>query len=160
MNFRNTVIIMTSNIGSQYINDPGLTAEQRSERAMDALREHFPPEFINRVDDIIVFRALTRTDLVQIVDIQLLRMHKLLAEHGLKLRMSNRAKSFLAEVGYAPTYGARPIKRAIQQYVQDPLALEMLQGHFASGDTVVADVAPGAGKLIFSKEVAAEPVAA
>jgi ATP-dependent Clp protease ATP-binding subunit ClpB len=160
VNFRNTVIIMTSNIGSQYINDPGLTAEQRSERAMGALREGFPPEFINRVDDIIVFRALTRTDLVQIVDIQLLRMHKLLAEHGLKLRMADRAKNFLAEVGYDPTYGARPIKRAIQQYVQDPLALEMLQGQFGSGDTIVADVAAGGGKLVFYKEVVAEPVAA
>jgi ATP-dependent Clp protease ATP-binding subunit ClpB len=160
VNFRNTVIIMTSNIGSQYVNDPGLSAEQRTERAMGALRQNFPPEFLNRVDDIIVFRALTRSDLVQIVDIQLLRLHRLLDQQGLKLTVTKKAREFLAERGYDPTYGARPIKRAIQQWVQDPLSLELLEGHFKRGDTVVADLDEGGGKLAFWKEVIAERVAA
>jgi ATP-dependent Clp protease ATP-binding subunit ClpB len=159
VNFRNTVIIMTSNIGSQYINDPALSAEQRTEAALAALRQNFPPEFLNRIDDIIVFHALTRSDLVQIVDIQLLRLHRLLDAQGLKLMVSDRAKVFLAERGYDPTYGARPIKRAIQQYVQDPLSRELLEGHFRRGDKVVVDLAGQGDRLAFSKEVVGEPVA-
>ncbi|HEX9118485.1 MAG TPA: ATP-dependent chaperone ClpB [Anaerolineae bacterium] len=160
VNFRNAVIIMTSNIGSQFINDPALSAEQRTERALAALRQNFPPEFLNRVDDIIVFRALTRSDLVQIVDIQLLRLHRLLDQHGLTLQVTAKAKEFLATQGYDPTYGARPIKRAIQQWVQDPLSMELLQGHFKRGDTVVAEVADDGKKLSFWKEVIGEAVSA
>jgi ATP-dependent Clp protease ATP-binding subunit ClpB len=160
INFRNTVIIMTSNIGSQFINDPALTAGQRTERATAALRQNFPPEFLNRVDDIIVFHALSRSDLVEIVDIQLLRLYRLLESHGLTLEVSNAAKKFLAERGYDPTYGARPIKRAIQQYMQDPLSLELLAGHFKRGDSILADVNDKGDGLIFFKEVVAEPAAA
>ena len=115
VDFKNTVVIMTSNIGSQYINDPALTDSQRSERAMNALRQAFPPEFLNRIDEIVVFHSLSRADLGKIVEIQLRRLGKMLAERGLTLRLTDRAREFLAEAGYDPTYGARPLKRAIQQ---------------------------------------------
>ncbi len=156
VDFKNTVVIMTSNIGSQYINDPTLTDAQRRERALAALRAAFPPEFLNRVDEIIVFHSLTREHLKQIVDIQLRRLSKMLAERGLTLRLTDRAREFLAEVGYDPVYGARPLKRAIQQHIQDPLALALLEGKFRQGDTVVADVEDG--RIVFAKEVVAEVV--
>jgi ATP-dependent Clp protease ATP-binding subunit ClpB len=158
VSFKNTVIIMTSNIGSQYINDPALNDEQRSAAALGALRQAFPPEFLNRVDDIVVFHALDRSDLARIVDIQLGRLRRMLAERGLQLELTERARLFLAETGYDPTYGARPLKRAIQQYVQDPLALALLEGKFRSGDTIHADVEPGANQLTFTKSVEAEVV--
>jgi ATP-dependent Clp protease ATP-binding subunit ClpB len=157
VSFRNTVIVMTSNIGSQYINDPALSATQRSERALAALRGAFPPEFLNRVDDVIVFHALGRAELVQIVEIQLRRLSGLLAEHGLVLRLTDGARAFIADAGYDPTYGARPLKRAIQLHLQDPLALAMLDGRFRRGDTIVADVR--SGKIVFAKQGAAEAVA-
>ncbi len=156
VDFKNTVVIMTSNIGSQYINDPMLTDAQRRERALAALRAAFPPEFLNRIDEIIVFHSLTREHLKQIVDIQLRRLSKMLAERGLTLRLTDRAREYLAEVGYDPTYGARPLKRAIQQHIQDPLALALLEGKFRQGDTVVADVENG--RIVFAKEVVGEVV--
>ena len=157
VDFKNTVVIMTSNIGSQYINDPKLTDEQRRERAMDALRQAFPPEFLNRVDDIIVFHSLSREDLAQIIQVQLKRLRKILAGQGLNLELSDKAIVFLAEKGYDPTYGARPLKRAIQQYVQDPLAMALLQGQFKRGDTIFADVENG--QVVFFKQMVGEPVA-
>ncbi len=160
VSFRNTVIIMTSNIGSQYINDASLSDEERSGRALNALRQAFPPEFLNRVDDVIVFHALDRSDLVQIVEIQLRRLERLLGDHGLRLQVSERARAFIAEVGYDPAYGARPLKRAIQQHIQDPLALEMLEGHFKRGDTVVADIDGAGDRITFAREVVGEPVEA
>ncbi|MBM4456229.1 MAG: ATP-dependent chaperone ClpB [Chloroflexi bacterium] len=150
VDFKNTVVIMTSNIGSQYINDPALTDAQRSERAMNALRQAFPPEFLNRVDEIVAFHSLTRGDLGKIVEIQLRRLGKMLAERGLTLRLTDRARDFVAEAGYAPAYGARPLKRALQQHVQDPLALALLAGKFGRGDAVVADVEGGG--IVFAKE--------
>jgi len=156
VDFKNTVVIMTSNIGSQYINDPVLTDAQRRERALAALRAAFPPEFLNRIDEIIVFHSLTREHLKQIVEIQLRRLGKVLASQGLTLRLTDRARDFLAEVGWDPAYGARPLKRAIQQHVQDPLALALLEGKFQRGDTVVADVENG--RLVFAKEVVGEVV--
>ncbi len=157
VDFKNTVVIMTSNIGSQYINDPALTDEQRRERALTALRGEFPPEFLNRVDDIIVFHSLTKTDLVHIIEIQLQRLAKILAGQGLKLELSEAAVVFLAEKGYDPVYGARPLKRAIQEYLQNPLSLALLSGQFKRGDTVVADVE--GGKVVFAKRVETEVVA-
>ena len=153
VDFKNTVIIMTSNIGSQFINDPALTDEHRRAAAMAALRQNFPPEFLNRVDDIIVFHSLSKSDLAQIIQVQLKRLRKILAGQGLNLELTGAAAAFLAERGYDPTYGARPLKRAIQQYVQDPLALDLLQGHFKRGDTILADVDAAQGKLVFAKEV-------
>ena len=156
--FKNTVVIMTSNIGSQYINDPTLSDVQRSERAMNALRQAFPPEFLNRVDEIVVFHSLSRADLGKIVEIQLRRLGKMLAERGLTLRLTDRARAFLADAGYDPTYGARPLKRAIQQHVQDPLALALLEGKFQRGDTMLADVDAERGRITFAKAITAEVV--
>jgi ATP-dependent Clp protease ATP-binding subunit ClpB len=157
VDFKNTVVIMTSNIGSQYVNDPALSDEQRRLRAMDALRQAFPPEFLNRVDDIIVFHSLSRADLAQIIQVQLKRLRKILAAQGLNIEMSDAAIAFLAEKGYDPTYGARPLKRAIQQYAQDPLAMSLLQGEFKRGDTIYADVE--GGRIAFRKQFVGEPVA-
>jgi len=156
VDFKNTVVIMTSNIGSQFINDPALSDSQRSERALNALRGAFPPEFLNRVDEIVTFHSLTRAHLGQIVEIQLRRLGKMLAERGLTLRLTDRARDFVAEAGYDPAYGARPLKRAIQQHVQDPLALALLEGKFGRGDTVVADVE--SGRIVFTKGVVGEIV--
>jgi ATP-dependent Clp protease ATP-binding subunit ClpB len=158
VNFKNTVIIMTSNIGSQYLNDPALSAEQKGAGALQTLRAAFPPEFLNRVDDIVVFHALDRSDLEKIVDIQLGRLRRMLAERNLKLELTDAARRFLAAAGYDPTYGARPLKRSIQQYIQDPLAMELLEGHFRAGDSIVADPAPQGDRLTFARQVIAEPV--
>ena len=103
-----------------------------------------------------VFHSLSRADLGKIVEIQLRRLGKMLAERGLTLRLTDRARAFLADAGYDPTYGARPLKRAIQQHVQDPLALALLEGKFQRGDTISADVDAGCGRIVFAKEVAGE----
>src|SRR5208283_2894901 len=146
VDFKNTVLIMTSNLGSQ-----GLVAtsegkgldEAARERVMDALRAHFKPEFLNRVDEIVIFEPLKKSDLSRIVDIQLDRLHKLLEERKLTLELTSPAKAFLAEHGYDPVYGARPLKRAIQKYLQDPLALKVLSGEYQAGDTVRVDAGKG-----------------
>ncbi|HET8836940.1 MAG TPA: AAA family ATPase, partial [Gemmatimonadales bacterium] len=149
VDFRNTVIIMTSNIGSQLIVDaagqgspergegPSDEAWARTEqRVRDELRNFFRPEFLNRVDDIIVFRPLSREDLVQIVDIQLRHFEDLLAARHLHLEVASDAKGLLAAQGYDPVYGARPLKRVIQRELQNPIALELLEGNFHEGDTI------------------------
>jgi ATP-dependent Clp protease ATP-binding subunit ClpB len=137
VDFRNTVIIMTSNIGSQYIVDAGGASWDRvEERVRDELRNHFRPEFLNRVDDIIVFRPLSRSDLVRIVDLQLERLEQLLAARNLKLELTREARELLAEQGYDPVYGARPLKRVIQRELQNRIALELLEGTFNEGDTI------------------------
>jgi ATP-dependent Clp protease ATP-binding subunit ClpB len=137
VDFRNTVIIMTSNIGSQYIVDAGGASWDRvEERVRDELRNHFRPEFLNRVDDIIVFRPLSRSDLVRIVDLQLERLEQLLAARNLKLEVTREARELLAEQGYDPVYGARPLKRVIQRELQNRIALELLEGTFNEGDTI------------------------
>ena len=156
VDFKNTVVIMTSNIGSQYINDPALNDTQRSERAMNALRQAFPPEFLNRVDEIVAFHSLSRADLGKIVEIQLRRLSKMLAERGLTLRLTDRARAFLADAGYDPTYGARPLKRAIQGHVQDPLALALLEGKFQRGDAITADLDAEHGRIVFEEELVGE----
>jgi ATP-dependent Clp protease ATP-binding subunit ClpB len=137
VDFRNSVIIMTSNIGSQYIVDAGeATWDRVEERVRDELRNHFRPEFLNRVDDIIVFRPLSRSDLVKIVDLQLVRLEQLLAQRSLKLEVVPEARELLAEQGYDPVYGARPLKRVIQRELQNRIALELLEGEFKEGDTI------------------------
>ena len=156
VDFKNTIVIMTSNVGSQYLNERGLSDEEIRERVMAALRAQFRPEFLNRVDEIVVFHSLTREHLEQIVEIQLRRLRELLAERKLKLELTDAARRFLADAGYDPVYGARPLKRAIQRYLQDPLALALLQGDFKEGDTIVADVE--GDKLTFHKRVEAEVV--
>jgi ATP-dependent Clp protease ATP-binding subunit ClpB len=140
VDFRNAVLIMTSNLGGQQIQDMA----NRDFRDVEAvvqqvLRDHFRPEFLNRVDETIVFRSLTREQLGAIVDIQIRRLQQRLAERSIELRLSEPARALLAERGWDPTYGARPLKRAIQRLVQDPLAMRLLQGDFAEGDTVEVD---------------------
>jgi ATP-dependent Clp protease ATP-binding subunit ClpB len=137
VDFRNSVIIMTSNIGSQYIVDAGGASWDRvEERVRDELRNHFRPEFLNRVDDIIVFRPLSREDLVRIVDLQLVRLDQLLAARNLRLEVTPEVRELLAEQGYDPVYGARPLKRVIQRELQNRIALELLEGTFNEGDTI------------------------
>ena len=147
VDFTNTVLIMTSNIGSRFILDEA-DAESRNEKALDALRGHFRPEFLNRVDDIIIFERLQAEDLKHIINIQLARVHKRLQAKGLKLQLSDAATALIAQHGYDPVYGARPLKRAIQHDLLDPLSLAILSGRFREGSTIHADVQDG--KVSFS----------
>jgi ATP-dependent Clp protease ATP-binding subunit ClpB len=140
VDFKNTVVIMTSNIGSQY-----LTAELTEgirRQVMDALRDHFRPEFLNRIDEIIFFHPLTRQHMKQIIDIQIAGLVKRLAERKIRVLLSEAAKDYLVREGYDPVYGARPLKRTIQRLVLDPLALRVLEGNFLEGDTVMVDAGP------------------
>ncbi len=143
VDFRNTVVIMTSNIGSQYINQPGLSQDEIRERVSEALRAHFRPEFLNRVDETIIFHGLSREQIAEIVEIQLRGLRKRLAERKIELTLTPQAKQFLAAEGYDPVYGARPLKRVIQKRLMDPLALKLLHGEIRDGDQLVADVAGG-----------------
>ncbi len=143
IDFRNTVIIMTSNLGSSAIVEAGEVdaagwAVVEGE-VLSQLRGHFRPEFLNRVDDVVVFRPLTREDIVRIVDLQIDRLGVLLADRKLHLEVSAEARAFLAELGYDPIYGARPLKRVIQARIQNPLALHVLEGTFSEGDTVLVE---------------------
>jgi ATP-dependent Clp protease ATP-binding subunit ClpB len=139
VDFRNTVIILTSNIGSQFILDSS-DREERNRRVMEALRGHFRPEFLNRVDDIIIFDRLSADELTEIVDIQLRRVVERLRKQDMNLSLTAAAKRFVGTEGFDPVYGARPLKRAIQRLVLDPLSLEILEGHFHPGDSISADL--------------------
>ena len=158
VDFKNTVVIMTSNVGSQWIGDLAGDEEAIRRRVMEALQAQFRPEFLNRVDEVVIFHGLTREHLVQIVDIQVERLRRLLAERGLDLVLSDAAKIKLAADGYDPAYGARPLKRVIQRELQDPLALALLEGRFGAGDTVYVDVA--GDEMAFSRAEAPLSVAA
>jgi ATP-dependent Clp protease ATP-binding subunit ClpB len=152
VDFRNTVLIMTSNIGSQYIVE--LSEEQRPEmeaRVMEALRAHFKPEFLNRVDDVILFHQLSRQHLDRIVEIQLDRVRRLLADRHIELELTPEAKKLLADKGYDPHFGARPLKRVIQRLVQDPLAVKILEGEFPEGSKIEADARLSGEALEFRK---------
>jgi ATP-dependent Clp protease ATP-binding subunit ClpB len=141
VDFRNTVIIMTSNI-----------------RSSEALSEYFRPEFLNRVDEVVEFKALTREQLAEIVELQLERLRARLAERGIELELTEAAKETLAEAGWDPTYGARPLKRALQRMVENPLAMRLLEGDFSDGDSIRVDAQNG--ELVFQKAPAAEPARA
>jgi ATP-dependent Clp protease ATP-binding subunit ClpB len=149
VDFKNTVIIMTSNIGSEHIMTES-NPEQREALVMRALRGHFRPEFLNRVDETIIFDRLTEDDLKAIVQIQVARVVSRLEKRGLTLKLSDSALALLAGEGFDPAYGARPLKRVIQRRVLDPLSLELLEGRFLEGDTVVAEAAVGG--IEFRKE--------
>jgi ATP-dependent Clp protease ATP-binding subunit ClpB len=136
VDFKNTVVIMTSNVGSQWVRDLAGNEEGMRSRVMEALQVQFRPEFLNRVDEVVLFHNLTREHLEQIVDIQIRRLQGLLAERKIEIELTAAAKAKLAVDGYDPAYGARPLKRVIQREVQDPLALAILQGQFHEGDTV------------------------
>jgi ATP-dependent Clp protease ATP-binding subunit ClpB len=152
VDFKNTVVIMTSNVGSHFISaadlSAGLTEGVRRE-VMDALRAHFRPEFLNRVDEIIVFHALTREQMRSIVDIQLHGLMRRLEDRKIHIELTDRAKDLVIQDGYDPAYGARPLKRTIQRTILDPLALRVLQGDFKEGDTIRIDAR--AGKLEFER---------
>ncbi len=143
VDFKNTIIIMTSNVGSQYIldvaGDDSQYEEMRS-RVMDAMRGSFRPEFLNRIDEIIIFHSLQKSQLRQIVQLQIERLQKRLAEQKLSLKLSETALDFLSEVGYDPVYGARPLKRAVQRYLETAIAKAILRGEFKQGDTIFVDV--------------------
>ena len=159
VNFKNAVIIMTSNVGSQHIMEmerAGLPWETIEARAIEELRQKFRPEFLNRVDEILVFHPLSQGDVTHIADIQLNRLRRLLAQRDMGLEVAEVAKLRLAEEGYDPVYGARPLKRVIQRRIQDPLATRILTGEFRDGDTIVVNVDANGG-YTFAK--AAEPVA-
>lgn len=155
VDFKNTVVVMTSNLGSDLWTLNGQTTR---EVVLNVLRQHFRPEFLNRLDEVVVFHSLTQEHLKQIVEIQLRRVSQLLADRRLKLVVSEAAKAFLAQAGWDPAYGARPLKRAIQRELQDPLALQLLQGAFHEGDTIRAE--PEGEALTFTAEKTGEAVAA
>ncbi len=143
VDFRNTVIILTSNIGSQFILHEE-NSEQREAKVMEALRAHFRPEFLNRIDEIIIFDRLDRSEIGSIVELQLTRLRQRLAKQGLALALTPQAKDFLANQGYDPTYGARPLKRAIQHHLLDTLSIDVLDGKFVEGDVIEVGVSNGA----------------
>jgi ATP-dependent Clp protease ATP-binding subunit ClpB len=155
VDFKNTIVIMTSNIGSHrildYRGDFGGTGYDRMKEAVtEELRRQFRPEFLNRVDEIIVFHALSEEHLKQIVDIQLGGLRKRLAERHIQLELSDAARSHLVRSGYDPNYGARPLKRAIQREIETPLARRILSGEVHDGESVSIDVTPS-GQLSFEK---------
>ena len=150
VNFRNVIVLMTSNIGAELIkNQSGFgfgkkTPEANYEKMKDMLHKeierHFRPEFLNRVDDTIVFKSLTKDDLQEIVDMELAKVFKRLTEHGFELELTNQAKEFLIDKGYNPEFGARPLRRAIERYVEDPLSEAMLRGEFKDKEIIKVDV--------------------
>jgi ATP-dependent Clp protease ATP-binding subunit ClpB len=150
VDFKNTIIIMTSNLGSQVIQElGGRDDDKMRQMVMEAVRAHFRPEFLNRVDEILIFHTLSLAQIKQIVEIQLRRLQRRLAERKLGLNVTDKAKEFLAKEGYDPVFGARPLKRAIRRLLQDPLARRLLEREFAEGDTITVDAARG--ELIVSK---------
>jgi len=153
VDFKNTIIIMTSNIGSQWIKElAGQDERKMRQLVLSALDQHFRPEFLNRIDEIVIFHPLSMEHLRQIVDIQLRRLRAMLAERRMALEVTEEAKQYLATVGYDPVYGARPLKRAIQRELADPLAMEILKGTFREGDTIRVDLRDG--RLVFERAAA------
>jgi len=142
VDFNNTVVIMTSNLGSQAIIREAGNPERIRELVMDAVQKHFRPEFLNRIDELVIFQSLSRELLELIVDIQLRQLRKLLAPRKITLKLSEAGRALMAELGYDPVYGARPLKRAIQRHLQDPLSLAILEGRVQDGDSVVCDAGP------------------
>ena len=165
VDFKNTVIIMTSNLGSSYLQSENIRTaaafDEASKQVMGALHGHFKPEFLNRVDDIIIFHPLGKEQLVKIVDLRLEDLRRLLADRKISLELTDPAKELLFTEGYDPNFGARPLKRAIQKLVQDPLAMKILDGEVLHGDHVIVDADNKAGKMVFKvSERVGEKVAA
>jgi len=159
VDFRNAVLIMTSNLGSALIQELANRPFDVVQGAvMGILRDQFRPEFLNRVDEAIVFRPLDRGQLARIVEIQVGRLQARLAERKIGFQLTDAARELLGERGWDPVYGARPLKRTLQRLVQDQLAMRLLEGEFAQGDTVQVDVRDG--ELTFEKVVVAEPISA
>ncbi|TFG19014.1 MAG: hypothetical protein EU533_07190, partial [Promethearchaeota archaeon] len=140
VDFKNTIIIMTSNVGSQFILDSrGQDDKVNQEVILNTLKQYFRPEFLNRIDEIVIFNFLKKPQIKKIVDIQIERLNKTLADHKIKLVLTENAKEFLADKGFDPDYGARPLKRAIQNYIQNPLSLKLLEGKFDDDDLIEVD---------------------
>jgi ATP-dependent Clp protease ATP-binding subunit ClpB len=168
VDFRNTVVLMTSNLGGKLIEEAALEAlakeaesstiwQDQYERIQEAvrqeLRNHFRPEFLNRIDDIVIFRNLTRNQIRDIVEVQLEGLRQRLSEKNMSLVLSDKVKEVLAEKGYDPVFGARPLKRAVQKYLQDPLSLKILNGDFGEGDRIKVESDNGPGSFIFTKSL-------
>ena len=152
VDFRNTLIIMTSNLGSEYLVNQaeGEDSDAVRDQVMNVVRDHFRPEFLNRVDEILLFHRLKRNEMTRIVDIQLDRLKKLLADRKITLQLDDKAREWLGDKGYDPAYGARPLKRVIQKYVQDPLAEQVLAGKIHDGETV--KISAGKDGLVINGE--------
>ncbi len=157
VDFRNTVIIMTSNIGSQYLLSLPLDGEERKieeefekakEKVLEELRYYFRPEFLNRIDEVIVFKPLTMKELLQIIDLLIANINKRLAEKNIKIELSEEAKKHLVKLGYEPAYGARPLKRTLQRYLENPLAEKIIKGEIKEGDLVRVDLVNGSLELV------------
>jgi ATP-dependent Clp protease ATP-binding subunit ClpB len=142
VDFTNSVLIMTSNLGSEHI-QPDLPDEVISTRVMEAVRAHFRPEFLNRIDDVVVFTRLSRENLREIVDIQLGHLRERLEDRRITLEVTTAAADLVAEMGFDPVYGARPLKRVIQKQIADPLAVALLEGRFEDGSTITVDAKDG-----------------
>ena len=153
VDFKNTILIMTSNLGSQFIMELGEeNREEMKRRIDDILHQQFKPEFLNRIDEIITFHGLSKDDLAVIVNIQFALLQKRLEEQKFHLELTDEARNFIINAGYDPAFGARPLKRAMQRYIQDGLAMEILEGKFKEGDRIVVDRVAGEQRLSFQKD--------
>ncbi|MGB1247897.1 MAG: AAA family ATPase, partial [Chitinophagales bacterium] len=160
IDFKNTLIIMTSNIGARDLKEfgqgVGFSTQAKADNASDhnrgviskALKRTFSPEFLNRIDDIVIFNSLNKEDIHQIIDILLKGVYKRIAELGYKIKLTKKAKDFIADKGYDPSFGARPLNRAIQKHLEDPLAEEILNQNLSEGDTLVADYDKAKDKIV------------
>ncbi len=151
VDFKNTIIIMTSNIGSQWMQDLSLGEEEVQRKTMEVLRATFRPEFLNRIDDIITFRVLTIEDIRSIIGIQIKSIQKRLQDRKINLELTDKVREYISEEGYSPVYGARPLKRALQRIIEDNLATKILEGEIGEGDDIVADMDEN-GEIVFHKE--------
>jgi ATP-dependent Clp protease ATP-binding subunit ClpB len=151
VDFKNTIVIMTSNIGGHWIHDPSIGDDEKRERTMEALKAAFRPEFLNRIDDIISFRSLEMRDIDRIIDIQISLIERRLAERKLSLELTEDAKNYIARAGYSPVYGARPLKRTLQKLILDNLALKILEGEFVEGDHILVALSD-LGGITFKKK--------
>ena len=164
VNFRNTIILMTSNVGSDTIKKQSTLGfspisdensyEKMRDKIMDEARKTFRPEFLNRLDDIVVFRSLTKPDLIQILDLEMGKVMHRLKARNIILQLDEKAKDFLVSKGYDPQYGARPMRRSVERFLEDPLAEEILRGQFHEGEPIIVSMEND--KLIFSQKAAAE----
>jgi ATP-dependent Clp protease ATP-binding subunit ClpA len=158
VDFKNTVIIMTSNVGSHHLLeaslDDGVIEQAAKDAAFDDLKKTFRPEFLGRIDEVIMFHGLTRENIEQIADIQLKKISGMLAARRIKMELTPPARTAVVDAGFEPRFGARPLRRAIQRHLQDPLSMAILEGGYAEGDTVVVEVNE-AKELTFRKKAAA-----
>jgi ATP-dependent Clp protease ATP-binding subunit ClpB len=160
VDFRNTIVIMTSNLGSQWIVEPGLSEDEIRERVMEAVNTHFRPELLNRIDEVVIFRPLGKGEIKQIVDIQLRSLRQRLEERKITLELTDAAKELVAREGFDPVYGARPLKRVIQKELVQPLAMRLLQAEFHDGDTIVVDSAEDSGVGLMFKAANTDKITA